>query len=98
VADLDSNVADGYSVEVVRVDGDTEYVGVNVGSGVYVEAEDEEVDIVISDEGVIVLIIVKLIRGDREVELDLREVYEILGDTEFERLLTGESDKDGFGD
>lgn len=98
MADLDSNVADGYSVEVVRVDGDTEYVGVNVGSGVYVEAEDEEVDIVISDEGVIVLIIVKLIRGDREVELDLREVYEILGDTEFERLLTGESDKDGFGD
>jgi len=34
VADLDSNVADGYSVEVVRVDDDTEYVGVNVGSGV----------------------------------------------------------------
>jgi hypothetical protein len=34
VADLDSNVADGFSVEVVRVDGDTEYVGVNVGSGV----------------------------------------------------------------
>jgi hypothetical protein len=98
VADLDSNVADGFSVEVARVDGDTEYVGVNVGSGVYVGAEDEEADIVISEEGVIVLIIVKVIRGDREVELDLREVYEILGDTEFETLLTGERDKDGFGD
>jgi len=34
VADLDSNVADGYSVEVVRIDGDTEYVGVEDGSGV----------------------------------------------------------------
>jgi hypothetical protein len=98
VADLDSNVADGFSVEVVRVDGDTEYVGVNVGSGVYVEAEDEEAVIVISEEGVIVLTTVKLMRGDREVELDLREVYEILGDTEFETLLTGERDKDGFGD
>lgn len=32
------------------------------------------------------------------MELDLREVYEILGDTEFETLLTGERDKDGFGD
>ena len=98
MADLDSNVADGFSVEVVRVDGDTEYVGVNVGSGVYVEAEDEEAVIVISEEGVIVLTTVKLMRGDREVELDLREVYEILGDTEFETLLTGERDKDGFGD
>ena len=89
---------DGFSVEVVRVDGDREYVGVEVGSGVYVEAEDEEADIVISDEGVIVLIIVKVIRGEPELEIDLREVYDILGDTETDTDLTGERDKDGFGD
>ena len=89
---------DGFGVKVVRVDGDREYVGVEVGSGVYVEAEDKEPDIVISEEGVTVLIMVKVIRGDLEVEIDLREVYDILGDTEFETVLTAERDKDGFGD
>jgi hypothetical protein len=59
-----------------------------------VEANDGEPVIVISEEGVTVLTIVKLIRGDPEVEMDLREVYEILGDTEFEILLTGERDND----